>query len=190
MAIAPSKLLTYEAYLAEEPINQRYDILDGVRIFMANPTRQHQNILGNIFEGFRAYERRSRLGKAYMAPCDVLIRRNPLRTRQPDVLFITHRQLAQCDPDTEPAPLLAAPELIVEILSPSETRRTRSDKIEDYRRVGVQERWVVYPDTETVEVLRLTAVGVETVATYGPADTVQSAPFLDLTIPVADIFAL
>jgi Uma2 family endonuclease len=47
MAIATERL-TYEQYLAEPEIRRRYDIIDGVRVFMTNPTIQHQEIQGNV----------------------------------------------------------------------------------------------------------------------------------------------
>jgi Uma2 family endonuclease len=187
---AAAPLLTYEAYLAEGEVNRRYDILDGVRVFMTNPTRRHQRILIRIAELLLAYERRSGRGEALTAPTDVLIRRAPLRTRQPDVLFISHAQLAKCAADTDPAPLEAAPELVVEILSPSETPRARDARIRDYQSVGVQECWVVSPAAGSVTVLRLTPAGAETAATYGSGDTIASLTFPDLTLPVAEIFAL
>jgi Uma2 family endonuclease len=192
MAIArqpePAPLLTYEAYMAEGEIYRRYDILDGVRMDMPNPTRRHQDILFNVAEKLRAYERTSKCGKAILAPCDVLIRREPLRTRQPDVLFISHEQLAKCSDENDPAPLYAAPELVVEILSPSETPRMWEDKIADYCQVGVQECWMVSQGAETVEVLRLTQAGPEAIATYDQSQTLRSIVFPNLTIAVAAIF--
>lgn len=194
MAIArqpqPPPLLTYADYMAEGEIYRRYDILDGVRYDMPNPTRRHQDILFNVAEKLRAYERTSKRGKAIIAPCDVLIRREPLRTRQPDVLFISREQLAQCSDENDPAPLFAAPELVVEILSPSETPRMREDKIEDYCGVGVQECWIVSQDVETVEVLRLTEAGAESIGVYDQNQTLRSVVFPDLTVAVAAIFAL
>ncbi|HTE21035.1 MAG TPA: Uma2 family endonuclease [Armatimonadota bacterium] len=194
MTVAPreisSPLLTYEAYLAEGEVFQRYYILDGVRIFMPDPTRRHQRILGNVYRHFHDFEVRSGRGQAIMAPQDVLITRTPLRTRQPDVLFISHEQLGKCKGDSDPEPLLAAPELVVEILSPSETRRARLDKIQDYCKVGVRECWVVSPDRETVEVMRLATQSAETVATYGQSETIHSVLYPDLAVPVVQVFAV
>src|SRR4051812_38051831 len=114
MALARQELspppMTYEEYLAEGEVLERYDIIDGVRIHMADPTRRHQRILGNVFRLLYVFEVSSGLGQALMAPQDVLITRVPLRCRQPDVLFISHKQLAKCAPPDDPAPLLAAPE--------------------------------------------------------------------------------
>ena len=78
--------LTYEQYLAEGEINRRYDIIDGVRIWMPNPTVRHQDVLFNIATAFKAFGRVSGQGRMVVAACDVLITYQPLHTRQPDVL--------------------------------------------------------------------------------------------------------
>lgn len=183
-----STRLTYEAYLTEEEINRRYDIIDGVRIFMASPSLTHQEIAMNISEQLRAYQRATGRGRTVIAPFDVLIRQEPLNTRQPDVLFISKERLEQAGGPTLAAPLTIAPELVVEILSSSETQRTIGEKIADYVSIGVQECWLVYPDTRTVEVLRLTPTGPETAAVYMEGQNVHSLVFHDLILPVADIF--
>jgi Uma2 family endonuclease len=187
--VAP-QVLTWEEYLAEEAINQRYDILDGVRVIMGSPELDHQEITLNIAELLRAYQRRTRRGRTVVAPYDVLISRRPLRTRQPDVLFISHAQLVPVGGARAKAPLEVAAELVVEVLSPSETLRAREEKIEDYRRIGVRECWVVSLAAQTVEVLRLSADGVETIAVYGSNGTARSAVFEDLAVPVAAIFTI
>lgn len=188
MAVTAPPLLTYEDYLAEGEVFKRYDIVDGVRIFTA-PTRRHQRMLGNTARALDDYGAATRRGETIIAPSDVLITRVPLRTRQPDVLFISHARLAQCGSDTDAAPLVVGPELVVEILSPNESARVRAAKIQDYCRVGVDECWIVSPTADTVEVLRLTAAGPERVAVYGVREAVRSAVFPDLTVSVAEVFA-
>src|SRR5207249_11270682 len=88
-------LLTYEQYMAEGEEMRRYDIIDGVRIYM-NPTRLHQRLLQNLAGLLRDFEAAFRRGKVYIAPCDLLVTRTPLRTRQPDVLFMSNERVAQC----------------------------------------------------------------------------------------------
>lgn len=183
-----SQLLTYEQYLNEGVIKLRYDILDGVRI-VSNPTSRHQDILLNLGEAFRDYQRKQKTGRVQIAPRDVLIWRAPLRTRQPDVLFISMTRLAQNPPSTDPAPISPAPELVVEILSPSDTKKVLAAKIADYQSVNVLECWVVSLRARTVEVLSLTAEEVESVRVYDEMETVQSVQFPDLQVAVADILA-
>ena len=180
--------MTYEDYMAEGEINLRYDILDGVR-FVTNPTRRHQRILLNIARLFADYESVSGLGQAITAPCDVLIRRAPLRTRQPDVLFMSRACVAQNPPLDDPSPLAPAPELVVEILSASDTPAILADKIADYQSVNVREMWLARSGVQTVEVLLLTPTSVHSAATYSGGEAVQSVVFPGLSCAVAGIFA-
>jgi len=98
-------------------------------------------------------------------------------------------RLAQNPPNTDPAPISPAPELVVEILSPSDTKKVLAAKIADYQSVGVLECWVVSLRARTVEVLSLTAEEVESVRVYDEMETVQSVQFPDLQVAVADILA-
>ena len=185
-----SKLLTYEEYIAEGVIEGRYDIVDGRRIFMAAPTWEHQDIVGNIYIGLRTYQAETGKGKALIAPFDVLIRRTPrLQTRQPDIFFISSEQLAKVGGVPKISFLEVAPELVVEIISDSETEQRVQAKITDYIEIGVRELWRVRPETHTVEVLRLTPDGPKVVAVYDETQTLQSLTFSDLTLSVAALFA-
>jgi len=187
---APPKLLTYEAYMAEETDYRRYDILDGEKILMPGATDNHQDIAFNIGTIFREFGVRTQKGKMKMAPRDVQISRVPLRTRQPDVFFISNERRALNPAPNDPAPMTAAPELVVEIISNSETARRFNDKVRDYCKVEVKECWKILPDTQTVEVLRLSRSGAESVRVYGMSETVQSLTFPDLTVAVEAIFAV
>ena len=175
--------------MAEGEVHARYDIVNGERIFMTNPTRRHQKIVFRFGRKLDDYGQAQQTGEMIIAPCDVLISQNPLHTRQPDVLFISNERLAQCGDESDPAPLIVAPELVVEVLSLTEYRSIREAKIQDYCAVGVREAWMVSPQAETVEVLRLSADGAETVVIYGNRQTLQSVTFPDLTIALADVFA-
>ena len=189
MIAAPPKLLTYEEYLAEEPLCKRYEILDGERIFMPNPTEDHQDVAFNIAAPLKEYGQRTGRGKMVIAPQDVLISRSPLRTRQPDVLFISTERRALNRPSKDPAPWNPAPELVVAILSPSDTPSVLRDKITDYIAVNVLELWAVRQGAQTVEVLRLLPTGAQRMAIYGLGETIQAVAFPDLTVSVDSIFA-
>ena len=155
---------------------------------MPGASRRHQRIADSITQLLRAFERQTGLGMSVSAPYDVLIRRSPkMQTRQPDVLFVSYVRLTQSGSDSEEGPLEVAPELVVEVISSSETQRILSDKIVDYITIGVSECWVVRPDAGTVEVL--TPDGASSAAIYGLGETVQSGVFAGLAVLVADIFA-
>ncbi len=182
--------LTYEAYMAEPITEGRYDIINGVRIFMPGGTYRHQRIASNIGRLFYYFEQQSGLGNIVSAPYDVLIRRRPrLQTRQPDVLFVSHARLAQGGGIPEIGPLEVAPELVVEIISDSETQRRLNDKLMDYIAIGVDECWVVRPNERTVEVLALTPDGPQSVRVYTEPEMITSRIFATLSAATADIFA-
>ena len=189
--------MSYEEYLAGPEEMARYDIIDGWKIYrkygaknLPNPTREHQRTQGNLYTVLRAFEKSSRVGQVIQPPCDVLVRSGGTpRTRQPDLLFISNERLARNPPPDDPAPLSPAPEFVVEILSPSDTRRVQTANIADYLAVDVRECWLVSMEAETVEVLQLTDDGAQTMAVYGRGQTVVSVIFPALTADVNIIFA-
>ena len=186
------KTLTYEEYLAEGVVYGRYEIINGVRHFMPNPTPLHQDLAGTIYELLRVWQKQTRLGRTYIAPHDVLVSRNPMRTRQPDVLFISNECIGG-QPLSDPAPFGQAPELIVEIVSDANTRTICFGKFRDFYAVGVKECWLVRPEGEgeaLVELVRLTTDGPVREALYELGQTLQSPTFPDLTLALDDIFRI
>lgn len=188
--------MTYEEYMAGPEETARYDIIDGIkknRLYgekqVPSPTRTHQRIQGRLFLPFNAFEERTKAGQVIQPPCDVLIQRTPrLRTRQPDMLFISQERLNENLSPNSTDPLSPAPELVVEIVSPSDKPGVLAAKIADYRSVGVQEVWLVRAEPQTVEVIRLSDEEIETVAVYEIGQTVSSLAFSGLVADVKDIF--
>ncbi len=185
--------MTYEEYLAGPEEMARYDILDGWKVYrlygdnlLPSPTRRHQRILGRLLHRFQDYEAESGTGEAIAAPCDVQITYQPLRSRQPDLLFISRERLAQNDAPDECTPPSPAPELVVEIISPSDTPSVLTRKLEDYRAVDVQEIWLVDPKTTQITVIP--ARISEDVTAYGPGQAAVSTVFPSLYVVVNDIF--
>lgn len=194
MAVAAPKvvfdLLTLEDYQAEGVVAARYDIVDGERFFMASPNLTHQRVCGNIYLLLRQFQRDTRQGQAVIAPLDILISRMPLRTRQPDLFFLSQRRAETAGDALNTLPMPIAPELVVEVLSGSDTLATRQGKINDFCQIGVAECWLVNLERATVEVLRLSADGPERVALYGAGETLQSVAFPDLTVALDDFFRI
>jgi Uma2 family endonuclease len=80
----------------------------------------------------------------------LVIRKNPVTTRVPDLAVFIRRNIVEHD-----GYIHSAPELLVEVLSPDNTRAERAEKLKDYESLGVPEVWVVSPEAQTVEVLLL-----------------------------------
>ena len=184
-----SPLLTYDEYIAEPEIVQRYDIIEGVRHFMSAPTWEHQRIQIHIAQLLEQFGQATGQGYAITAAFDLLIRRDPrLQTRQPDVLFISRGRLESAGGPPSKGPLSVGPELVVEIVSDSERVQALTGKLTDYTAIGVDEAWVVRPATRAVEVLRLAPNGPEIVATYAETEQLRSVVFPDLSLAVTDFF--
>lgn len=185
--VDPKTPLTWNAYLAEGFVAGSYEILEGERVAMAGASWKHQRIVSNILRYLYALEGTLN-GYCLCAPYDVVIRRAPLRTRQPDVFFITKDRIEAVGGIPDEEPLEAAPELIIEVLSPSETPRVLGDKLADFRAIGVQEAWIISPEAETVQVLRLTEQEAETVAVYAYGQTLRSIVFPAIELSTNAIF--
>lgn len=183
--------ISYEEYLQMPEINLRYEIIDGEMIMSPAPTSEHQLFLTNLLFELRQFIKRRKLGVVLPAPLDVLIRKSPLKTRQPDVLFLsTERTGIKGRDELKDMPMIeVAPDLVVEILSPSDRSTVLQGKLQDYARIGALECWLISPEAETVEVLRFTPAGIMRVNLYGAGDTLRSDLLPGFKMKVDDIFA-
>jgi Uma2 family endonuclease len=80
----------------------------------------------------------------------VVIRRDPVTTRVPDIAVFIRSNVVEKD-----GYIHSAPDLVVEVLSPANTRSERAEKLQDYESLGVPEVWVVSPEGQTVEIMLL-----------------------------------
>ncbi|MGH9835216.1 MAG: Uma2 family endonuclease [Blastocatellia bacterium] len=194
MAVAEreiKKKITYEEYLAMPETNLRYEIVDGEMIMSPAPTSEHQWFLSNLFNTLCAYVKRKKLGVVLPAPVDVLIRKAPLKTRQPDILYLSAERtgIRGRDQLREMPVIEVAPDLVVEVLSPSDTRGVLRNKLQDYIKIGVRECWLISSEAETVEVLKLSPEGPKRIHLFGAGDTLRSEILPGSKMKVDDIFA-
>ncbi|GIV20592.1 MAG: hypothetical protein KatS3mg023_2343 [Armatimonadota bacterium] len=187
---AVTKKITYEEWLQMPETNQPCEIIDGEIRMSPVPNLIHQFLVGEIFSLLREYVSKEK-GVVLRSPVDVVVSRSPFRTRQPDIMVVLFRESGwrNLQAVLEAPPGEVVPDLVVEVLSPSERRQSVEEKIEDYRRIGVKEFWVVSPEAETVEVLRLGEAGIGRVGLYGRGDTVRSELLPELQIDTNRLFA-
>jgi Uma2 family endonuclease len=178
-----TRRLTYEEYLKSPEIKQRYEIVDGELIMAPSPTLQHQTILRRLFLLVYPFVTEHQLGEVWFAPLDVLVQREPLRTRQPDLLFVSNERAGILRDIVE-----GPPDLVVEILSSANTRTDLEEKLADYSGLGVNECWLVSPEARSVEVLRLEGGKWTRISIYGLGDRVQSQVLSGLTFSVDELF--
>jgi Uma2 family endonuclease len=174
---------TYEDYLRLPDDGRRYEIIEGVLYVTAAPRFNHQYVVGELFAALRAYVRQQNLGVVIPAPFEVHLP-DIARPVQPDLIFIR----AERQPLPEAGSFEGAPDLIVEVLSPSTARRDRVVKFWAYERAGVPEYWIVDPRVPMIEVYVLQE-GVYTLhGQFVSGDSVSSPTLPELALPVDILF--
>ncbi len=185
MAKAPVFIrFTYEDYKTL-PEGKRYEIIDGDLMMVPSPDTEHQDIIGSLFSLLREHVLKRRLGKVYLAPLDVVMGdMDKEDVVQPDIFYISHanRRIIRHEA------IYGAPDLVVEVISPSSTQRDRNTKKKLYARHGVREYWIVDSQSQTVEVFERKAKSFERVGFYGAHQTLHSVILPDLKISLADLF--
>ena len=178
-----TKRLTYREYLKTPEIKARYDIVDGVVTMAPAPSLEHQKILGQLYLSLHQFASDHQLGQVFFAPADVIIQREPLRTQQPDLLFVSSERTSILGDQVD-----GAPDLVAEILSPSNTRSDLEAKLADYATLGVRECWLVSPEARSLEVLVLIEGSWVRQTISGLAEHVQSQVLPELDLEVDRLF--
>jgi Uma2 family endonuclease len=173
--------MTAQEFLQLPETNLPLQLLDGEVIEMGAPELPHQDIALNTALLFTRKEAELG-GKVYIAPVDVYF--DELNIPQPDVIWLA--------PDTQcqivgAKRLNGAPDLIVEILSPSTAHNDRKGKFRLYEKYGVREYWLIEPRDQLVEVWQHDDERFVLLDVYGVGETFTSS--LIGEINVAKLFA-
>jgi Uma2 family endonuclease len=136
------------------PDNERWELIDGVAYDMSPaPSRLHQAVFGGIFFQIRAFLSGAEC-QVYGAPFDVRLPHGKQQDDdidtvvQPDIVVVCDRN------KLDDKGCKGAPDLVIEILSPSTSSKDLHEKFQLYERVGVKEYWIVHPLDRTVMVFR------------------------------------
>jgi Uma2 family endonuclease len=151
MASLPNpQTVTYEEWLRMPEVTDAIEeVVDGeIRIMPPNKW-EHALIARNICKALDA-QLDAREALVLDTVFGLVIRKAPLTSRIPDVAVFQKSTIIEQD-----GYIHSAPQLVVEVLSPGNTRRERERKLTDYASLGVPEMWVVSPEARTVEVLYL-----------------------------------
>ena len=164
---------------------KRYEIIDGELYMSRQPHWHHQRACVKICAALEAWSAHTGAGEANLAPGVIFAEDDDVA---PDVVWISQaRRATALGADGN---LHAAPELVVEILSPgtANERRDREAKLKLYSRRGVLEYWIVDWRTQQVEIYRREALALRLVATLHPADTLTSPLLPGFACQVATLF--
>jgi Uma2 family endonuclease len=144
-----SKILTYEEWLALPEVEGVEEVVNG-EIRKIPPHRiVHAYAVENLADLLRA-ELDHNTVQVRVSTFGLVTRREPLAVRVPDIGVFIRSNVVERD-----GYIHSAPELVVEVLSPANTRPERAEKLQDYESLGVLKVWVVSPEAQTVEVLLL-----------------------------------
>lgn len=127
---------------------RRWELLEGDLVEVSSPTPRHQAVVLNILLILRRYLAGIE-GKVF-ADVEFALSDN-LRLR-PDVCLLLSNKARQLDPDRVPVP--GAPDLAIEVISPTERAGESHDKVLAYLRNGVSEVWQVFPKSGTIQIHR------------------------------------
>ena len=180
---------TYADYLTW-PDDERWEILDGVAYSMSPaPTTNHQRVLRKLAFGINVHLEGKRC-ELFLAPFDVRLCQDKQQSDnyietvvQPDILVV-------CDPSKiDRSGCIGAPDLVVEILSPSTASNDLKYKFELYQRFGVKEYWIIHPEEQTLLVYKLGGDGMYGAADRYAGDDKVAVPLLgDLVVDLGVVF--
>jgi len=172
---------TYDDYMSWDD-DIRWELIDGVPYMMGAPNNDHQDIslnlsvlLANFLKGKQC--------KVRAAPSDVRLNPDTLDDTvvQPDVYIY-------CDPSKkDKTGIRGAPDMVVEVLSPSTAKRDKTIKFEAYRKAGVRELWIIEPETKSLSVNILND-GKYITHPYTKDDTVTVHILEGCTIELSEVF--
>jgi Uma2 family endonuclease len=179
----PHIKFTYKDYKSlPESETKRFELLQGDLIMTPSPGFKHQvvsskleKILGDIIEEHG-------WGVLLHAPFDVKLGDDVVQ----DILYVSNQR---ADIIHEEA-IEGAPDLIVEILSPTTAERDRTYKRTLYARHGVREYWLADPERQTIDVLTLGESGFETVGQFARHQQAPSQVLPGLAVQIDDVFSV
>lgn len=140
---------TYQSYAQIPDDGRRYEIVNGVLYMSPSPNVPHQRIVIRLIRYLTRYIEDTGLGIVLTAPSDVEL--SPRNVVQPDLFVVLNAGLKK----VKVSHTIGAPDLVIEIASPSTAIHDRNRKYHIYAQAGVSEYWIAEPTTKSVEVLVL-----------------------------------
>lgn len=183
-AIRADKYYTYADY-AKWDDDTRYELIDGVAYAMAEPSVSHEAISGELFSQLYNFLK-GKPCRVFGASLEVLLNAagdEDDTVVQPDIKVVC--DMSKLDDDKR---CNGAPDMVIEILSPSTAKRDKVLKFNKYFQAGVREYWIVDPESRTVSVHVLEG-GKYTISAYDETDIVPVHMLEGCAIYLPDVFA-
>lgn len=148
--MATATLLTiaeFERLPEEEGVLR--DLDEGELIRITLPAPRHSVLAGKIYRLLSEFVEKHSLGAVFPSDTGYVLSRNPDTLRGPDVSFLRDERAAAVDLDRH---IEGAPDLAVEVVSPSDSAQSLNKKVKQYLAAGCRTVWIVYPLTAQIEV--------------------------------------
>ena len=179
-----TKLLTADELLGLAGDGRRYELIEGTLVELSPAGTEHGLIAMKAGVILYQFVRRRGLGEVFAAETGFVLSSNPDTVRAPDVAYVAADRLPSCGVPV--GYLRLAPDLVVEVVSPSDTASDLQGKVYAWLDAGCRLVWVVYPATRSVTVFR----SRHDVRGFGEDDTLDGSPlFDDFNLEVRDLFA-
>jgi len=176
--------MTAEELLRMPDDGFRYELVRGELVKMPPAGEEHGDIAMRMAGPLWNYVEANKLGRVYIAEPGFLIASNPDTVRAPDVAFVSQKQIEEVRPGR--GYRRGAPDLAVEVISPSDTYTEVEDKVHDWLDAGTLMVIVVNPRRQTVTVYRSrTDIVILTKDEVLEGQDVVPG----WTLPIADLFA-
>ncbi|MGH8021842.1 MAG: Uma2 family endonuclease [Opitutaceae bacterium] len=176
-----AELLTVDDYRST-PEGSRYQLVEGELIMAPAPNLYHQEIVGRLFRVLAAHVEQHDLGRVFVAPADVYLTEH--NVVQPDVLFVAKARERLLAEDG----IYGAPDLVVEVVSPSTARLEKTTKRRVYAQAGVDEMWLADPVLRQVHVYRFTQDPAKPACILDEGDTLEIPLLPGVQISLTDVF--
>jgi Uma2 family endonuclease len=157
------------------------EVVKGELRFMPPTRYPHAEIIQRLIEAFIVQVDRKQvaiLGSNF----GLMISREPLTCRSPDLALYRRDNIVVQD-----GLYWSPPDLVIEIISPSETKRRKEEKLDDYASIGVPEAWLVSPEARSVEIRLLSDGQLSTTAILVEGD-LHPTRFPGVSIPLPAIW--
>lgn len=145
--VAPALLdapLTYDDLAAMPDDGKRYELINGEIFELTGPTPKHQRAAFALATSLRAFVQPRQLGEVFVAPLDVSF--SVHNTVQPDIIFVSQERRSIIKSQK----IEGVPDLLMEVLSPSNVMHDVVRKAATYATFGVPEYWLVDPENKTI----------------------------------------
>jgi Uma2 family endonuclease len=177
-----SKEWTVEEFLLLDETNTFCELINGELIVSPSPTPYHQFVCSNLNDILKAAGKKNG-GICYFAPIDLFIDQKSVY--QPDLLFLSreNRKIVST------RGIEGVPDIVVEIISPSNSFMDRNVKRKTYQRIGVKEYWIVDPANKTIEIYNSIQKNWDTPSLYlAEEGIVTSSVISELQFDLSEIF--